>query len=370
MKFDSLKLNNFRNYESVNLKFNSGLNIIYGKNGSGKTNIVEALYVLGLTKSFRTKEEKNVIKKGEPSTKIEAKVKNKGTDTYQIVINSEGKKVKINNQQESKLSNYISNINIIIFQPEDQMLLKLPPSIRRKMINIEISQINKDYIIYLNNYNRILKQRNFYLREMMINANATKDYLDILTTKLIDYGIKINEERSQFIEYINKYIGEIYKNIFGKGDLKIKYSSDYNNKKKDDLLKMYQNNLKYDINIGKTNSGIQHDDIDFILDGNSIKEWGSIGEQKNAVFSFKLAEISIFKELRNSNPILILDDIFSELDKSKIKNIINILDNNIQTFITTTEIERINKKFARDAKVFRVKDGNIEEVVRNERKSL
>ena len=345
MKFDSLKVTNFRNYDKVSLKFSPYINIIYGKNGSGKTNIVEALYVLALTRSFRTKDDINLIKKDELSTKIEGKV-------------------KINNIQEYKISNYISNINVILYQPDDQMLLKLAPSVRRKMINIEISQLNKNYINYLNNYNKILKQRNFYLREMMINSNASVDYLNILTDKLIQYGMNIYEERKKFFAMINENISNIYNQITQNGNILVKYESDYDNKTYDDLINMYKAKQKYDINMGKTNIGIQHDDFDFILDGNSIKEWGSVGEQKNAIFAFKLSEIEIFKKIKGSNPILILDDIFSELDKTKVKNIVKILNNNIQTFITTTEIERISKNLVKNAKKFKVINGEIKEIVK------
>lgn len=364
MKFDSLKVTNFRNYEKVSLKFSPYLNIIYGKNGSGKTNIVESLYVLALTKSFRTKDDISLIKQGNVSTKIEGKVKNPKSNNYQVIINSEGKKVKINNIQEYKMSNYISNINIILFQPDDQMLLKLAPSVRRKMLNIEISQLNKDYVNYLNDYNKLLKQRNFYLREMMINNNASIDYLNILTDKLIRIGMIIFEERKKFLQMINENISIIYKEIFQKGNLEVKYQSDYENKTYDELIKMYNSKLKYDINVGKTNVGIQHDDFDLILDGNSIKEWGSVGEQKNAIFSFKLSEIPIFEKIKGTKPILILDDIFSELDKTKVKNIVKILDNNIQTFITTTEIERISKNLVMNAKIFKVLNGEVREVIK------
>lgn len=364
MKFDSLKVTNFRNYEKVSLKFSPYLNIIYGKNGSGKTNIVESLYVLALTKSFRTKDDISLIRKGNISTKIEGKVKNPKSNNYQVIINSEGKKVKINNIQEYKMSNYISNINIILFQPDDQMLLKLAPSVRRKMLNIEISQLNKDYVNHLNYYNKILKQRNFYLREMMINSNASIDYLNILTEKLINIGMNIYEERKKFLEMINENISSIYKDIFQKGHLEVKYQSDYENKTYDELIKMYNSKLKYDMNVGKTNLGIQHDDFDFILDGNSIKEWGSVGEQKNAIFSFKLAEIQIFEKIKGTTPILILDDIFSELDKTKVRNIVKILNKNIQTFITTTEIERISKNLVMNAKIFKVLNGEIREVIK------
>lgn len=364
MKFDSLKVTNFRNYEKVSLKFSPYLNIIYGKNGSGKTNIVESLYILALTKSFRTKDDISLIKQGNVSTKIEGKVKNPKSNNYQVIINSEGKKVKINNIQEYKMSNYISNINIILFQPDDQMLLKLAPSVRRKMLNIEISQLNKDYVNYLNDYNKLLKQRNFYLREMMINNNASIDYLNILTDKLIRIGMIIFEERKKFLQMINENISIIYKEIFQKGNLEVKYQSDYENKTYDELIKMYNSKLKYDINVGKTNVGIQHDDFDLILDGNSIKEWGSVGEQKNAIFSFKLSEIPIFEKIKGTKPILILDDIFSELDKTKVKNIVKILDNNMQTFITTTEIERISKNLVMNAKIFKVLNGEVREVIK------
>lgn len=364
MKIDSISIINFRNYEKALLTFSDTLNIIYGKNGSGKTNIVEAIYALALTKSFRTGDDKRLITKGKVSTKISGHVMTDDYNDYEVIINTEGKKVKINNNPCQKISDYVSNINVVLFQPDDQMLLKLSPSVRRKMLNIEISQLNKNYLIYLNNYNKILKQRNFYLRELFINSNASKDFLDILTEKLINYGIKIHDEREKYINSINKYISEIYYNIFDSGELKIKYNSDYNKKNIEEIMAMYKKNYNREINFGKTLYGVQHDDIDFILNKNSIKEWGSIGEQKNAILSFKMAELKIIEEEKGMKPILILDDIFSELDKSKVKNIIKILDSDIQTFITTTEIERISKKLVNKAKRFKVKNGQIMEVIK------
>ena len=362
MKFDLLKVYNFRNYESLSLKFSPKLNIIYGKNGSGKTNVVEALYVLALTKSFRTKDDLNIIKKGEISTRIEAKVITDSVNDYQIIINEDGKKVKINNIQELKLSNYISNINIVLFQPDDQMLLKLAPSVRRKMINIEISQLNKEYINYLNDYNRILKQRNFYLRELYINGNASREYLNILTKKLIEYGKKIYDMRKDFIDKINEYINISYHNIFESGELKIKYISDYNKKNEEELFNIYNKNYNKEIILGKTSLGIHHDDIVFLLDNQNISEWGSNGQRKNAIFAFKLAEIEVFKSETGNYPILILDDLFSALDNNKIKNIVKLLNNSIQTFITTTELERIDDTLLSNAKLFNVTYGNIKEV--------
>ena len=362
MKISSLKLVNFRNYERINLEFSDTMNIIYGNNGVGKTNLVEAIYALSLTKSFRTNNDKNLIKNGELSTKIEGVVESDTKNNYQVVISKEGKKVKIDNNIVSKISEYISNINIIVLEPEEQMIFSSSPSSRRKLLNIEISQLQKDYIVYLNNYNKILKQRNFYLKELYINGNASKDYLNILTKKLIEHGLKVNDARLIFINKINQNINKFYKNIFETGELTIKYVSDYNNKTADQLFEMYKKNYNKEINLGKAIFGIHHDDIVFLLDNKNISEWGSNGQRKNAIFSFKLAEIEVFKEEQNTYPILILDDLFSALDNDKILNIVKELKSNVQTFITTTNLEKIDKTLLENAKVFNVTFGDILEV--------
>ena len=364
MKINTLKLVNFRNYEHIQLHFNKGLNIIYGNNGEGKTNIVEAIYVLALTKSFRTNNDRILIKNGGLSTKIEGEVEDSNLENYQIVISKEGKKVKIDNNLISKISDYISNINIIILEPEEQTIFVDSPASRRKLLNIEISQLYKDYIIVLNSYNKLLKQRNFYLRELYINGNRSFDYLDILTKELINYGIKVYNYRLDFINKINEYINIYYNEIFENGELNVKYLSDYNNKSVNDLLDIYKNNYNKEIILGKTLLGIHHDDLVFILDDKNIAEWGSNGQRKNAILSFKLSEIEIFKKEKNTYPILILDDIFSALDNKKIKNIIKKLNRDIQTFITTTDLAKIPKKLIKDAKLFKIFEGKIEEVLK------
>jgi DNA replication and repair protein RecF len=362
MKINSLKLVDFRNYHKLNITFNDKLNIIYGNNGSGKTNLVEAIYALSLTKSFRTNNDRNLIKKGELSTKIEGEVESKSKTNYQVIISKEGKKVKIDNDVKSKISDYISNINIILLEPDEQILFSDSPGERRKLLNIELCGLKKEYLIYLNNYNKVLKQRNFYLRELLINGNSSRDYLNILTKKLISYGYKIYEYRLNFINKINEYINNYYNDIFASGELKIKYVSDYNNKTEEEIFDRYLKIYNKEINIGKTLEGIHHDDLIFLLDDENIAIHGSNGQRKNAILSFKLSEIKVFNEEKNDLPILILDDIFSALDNLKIKNIIKLLNNNeVQTFITTTEIKKIDKKLLENAKIFRIEDGIIEE---------
>ena len=362
MKINNISLINFRNYEKLNINFGDHLNIFYGKNGSGKTNLVEAIYLLALTKSYRISNDKLLIKKGSIKTKINGEIlKNDDTTKYSVSIGNEGKIVEINNTKIDKISDYVSKINIILFSPIDTRLIDATPSDRRKMLNIEISQINKEYLIVLANYNKILKQRNFYLRSLYINGNNDLSYLNILTNKLIEYGLLINKYRMEFINNINTYISDIYSDIFKSGELKIKYNSYYNGKNEIKLLKSYQQNYKKEMEIGKTLLGIHHDDIEFIIDNNNLKEWGSEGQRKNAIISFKLAEIKVVNNIKKYNPILILDDLFSELDQEKIKNILKLLDKEVQTFITTTEINKVDKKIKKSANIYYVENGNITE---------
>ena len=362
MKINVLKIHNFRNYEKATLNFNEHLNIIYGKNGVGKTNLVEAIYALAITKSFRTNNDKNLIKIGEVSTKIEGVVEKNTESNYQVIINEEGKKVKIDNNIISKISDYIANINVVLLEPEEQMIFKSSPQNRRKKLNMEISQLKKDYILYLNNYNKTLKQRNFYLREAYINGNSSQEYLDILTDKLVDLGLKIHNLRKEYLDNINIYINEKYHEIMSSGELEVKYVSDYNNKSKENIIANYQKNYNREVIMGKTLSGIHHDDVIFMLSKKNIAEWGSNGQQKNAIFAYKLAEIEIIKETTNDYPILILDDLFSALDNEKIKNIIKLLNDNIQTFITTTDLNKINKKLLKNADIFQVENNSVKEV--------
>lgn len=361
MKIDSLSLMNFRNYETLNISFGD-LNIIYGLNGSGKTNIIEAIYTLALTKSFRINNDKVMIKKGKIKAKIKGNVlKNGDENTFGVEISNDGKVVTINGEKQDKVSDYVSRINVILFNPSDTRLIDEAPMIRRKMLNIEISQIYKEYLVILTNYQRILKQRNFYLRGMYVNGSYTNTYLDILTKKLIEFGSIICKYREKFVDNINKYIASNYEKIFGSGTLKIRYVSTFKNKSEDDLIKRYKDNYQKELSVGKTLEGIHHDDIVFVLDNNNLKEWGSEGQRKNAIISFKLAEISVINEIKGYYPILILDDLFSELDKEKVTNLLGMLDRNVQTFMTTTDLKNISKKVIKDAKKFKVNDGILEE---------
>ncbi len=361
MEISSLKLLNFRNYETLELKFSNKVNLIYGKNGMGKTNIIEAIYMLGLTKTFRSNNDDIVIKKGKNIAKIEGMIKDTIFHNYKIIISNAGKRIKIDNNKIAKVSDYITKVNIILFNPDDLKLIKDTPSIRRKMLNIEISGINGEYLLLLNAYNKVLKQRNAYLKALSKKKDYETSFLNILTEQLIELGLKIMWIREDFINNINSYISDIYYEITHKGTLKVSYKSEFIGKSKEALLKMFEKNISREIFLGKTIFGIQHDDIEFLVDQEIVKEFSSVGEQKNSIISFKLAEIKNIEEKLHKKPILILDDLFSELDEEKINNILMLIDTDLQTFITTTEISKVDTKLLANAKIFHVINGKVEE---------
>ncbi len=361
MKLQFLKLINFRNYERLNVSFHPTLNLIYGANGSGKTNLVEAIYVLGLTRSFRLVKDTTLILEHANASKIEGSIVQKSLANYQVLLSKDGKKVKINHNKVAKISDYISKITIVLFHPDDLRFIKDAPSTRRKALNISISLVDLDYLRYLNQVKILLKQRNSYLKQMSVNGSLSTSYLDIITEKLVDYGLYIYEKRHDYIEKIQTFLSQIYEKITGMKGLKIEYISDYADLSKDKIMEMYQKSLKRDLNFGKTHVGIHMDDFKFSLDGRDLKEYGSEGQQKNAIISFKFSELEIFKELTGSYPLLILDDLFSELDKEKVQNILNLLNHEVQTFITTTDLEHFVSLNDFSYKSFLVKHGEIVE---------
>jgi len=361
MQITELKLTNFRNYNQQSFCFSPIKNIIIGNNGMGKTNIVEAIHYLSITKSFRTINDQVVIKESEPFAIVEGSIKDRIQNNYKILIENSGKKVYINGNQVKRLSDYISQINIVLFNPEDLKLIKDNPSTHRKLINMELSGLNNKYLKLLSSYNKILKQRNTYLKSMFLNGMIPKDYLDILTVKLVDLGMDIYKIRKKFIEDINEYLSVNFKKITKKEGLYLKYETHYENFTKDEILKKYESLFKKDLNYGKTNFGIHLDDFVFYFNDKIAKDYLSEGEQKNAIISFKLSEVNLYNNQLGKTPILILDDLFSELDKEKITKVLKFFKKGIQIFITTTDIDQVDEKILKNSKIITIKGNKIEE---------
>ena len=366
MILKKINLSNFRNYSSLELNFDKNINIFIGNNAQGKTNILEAIYVLSVTKSHRSNKDLFLIKNESLFTKINGQIeKEKRKTTYEVLINKDGKRVSINNNVVKKMSDYISNINTIMFCPDDLEIIKGTPSNRRTFLNIEIGQFYNSYIKILNEYNKILKQRNEYLK----NANFNKMYFDILTDKLIEKNLEIYEYRYDFIEKINTYITKIYKSITKKNDIKVVYESVVEKDTKENMLYNLRN--KYDrvyeseIIQKMTLIGIHRDDFSIYIDNIKINNYGSQGQHRIAILCFKLAEIELYRE-KNIKPIILLDDIFSELDIRKKSSIIKFINNDLQVFITTTDLNNLNKKLVKNADIFKVKKGKVTRGENNE----
>lgn len=364
-----INLVNFRNYKKVSINLDKKINIFIGDNAQGKTNILESIYFLALTKSYRTADA-NLISKDSEQAKVKAEIKDNSIyKNMSVELSATGKKVKINNNEIKKISDYITNLNVILISPEDINILQGTPAERRNFLNIELSQLSKNYIKKYNEFNRILKIRNNYLKMLYKSSNTDMRYLQSVTENLIEREIDIYSERKKFIDLINNNISNIYEDITGLKNFKIMYETnvdlgDFSKETiKINLEKKYNVNLNKEIENGMTLYGPHRDDIHFILDNDDIKIYGSQGQQKVAIIALKLSEIDIFKEMTETYPIILLDDIFSELDIKTRNKLINYIDGDMQVVITSNDTRGINKKFLDNAKLFKVIKGNVIEKV-------
>ena len=369
MILKQINLVNFRNYEKLKLKFNKGINILYGSNAQGKTNLLESIYFLGLTKSHRPIIDNNLIMNGKTTSNIEGIINNGKLDKkLNINFDSNNKKLFIDNNQIKKVSDYISNLNIIIFCPGDLELIKLSPQVRRKYLNMELSQLYSNYYIVLNEYTKLLKIRNNYLKKYNKHEPVDDNYFDILTNYLVDKAILIYKMRYKFINKINDYCENIYKNIMNIDNFKIIYKPNINDLNifdeniKNNLLNIFNKNKDMDIKLCCTLIGPHKDDFEFYLNDKNLKLYGSQGQQRAAVLTLKLSEIELFKKYKENTPILLLDDIFSELDDNKKNNLLKYIVKDIQTIITTTDLNNLDNKLIKKSKIYKIEQGKVEKI--------
>ncbi|MBR4671743.1 MAG: DNA replication/repair protein RecF [Bacilli bacterium] len=364
-----INLVNFRNIKKLKIDFDKNINLFIGDNAQGKTNILESIYFLALTKSYRTVDS-NLVMKNETATKVKGETKdNNILKNLSVEIKDGVKKVKVNNNDIYKISDYITNLNVILVCPEDINILQGTPAERRNFLNIELSQLSKNYIKKYNEFNKILKIRNNYLKMLSNSSNPDRRYLDSLTENLIEREIDIYIERKNFIDQLNDNVSKIYEDILGIKNFHIIYEPNididsFNEENlKERLEKKYKNSLKKEIDNGMTLYGPHRDELRFLIGEDDIKVFGSEGQQKVAIIALKLSEINIFKEMTNTNPIILLDDVFSELDIKTRNKLIKYINNDIQVIVTTNDTRGINKNFLSSAKIFKVVKGNIIEKV-------
>lgn len=368
MFIQSIALQNFRNYESLLVEFSPNVNVFIGKNAQGKTNLLEAFFVLALARSHRTTDDKDLIKWDQDFAKINAKVvKNLGNEKLELVISKAGKRARINRLEQKKLSNYVGNLNIVLFAPEDLNLIKGNPTQRRRFLDMEIGQISRTYLANFSQFRKVLRQRNNYLKQLQKHKTEDRIYLEVLTEQLAVLATEIIVERKNFLGELENYMQGVHSELTdNKESLTISYlttSFDNNLTQKSeiyaDLKSNYQKNYDKEIRSGTTLLGPQRDDIAFLINNRNVQDFGSQGQQRTVVLSIKLAEVELIKGVINDYPVLLLDDVLSELDEVRQTKLLKAIEDNIQTFITTTSIEGINREIVKNPQIYNVNNGRI-----------
>ncbi len=368
MIIKELKLINFRNYKNLKVSFNKNINIFLGDNAQGKTNLLEAIYFIALTKSHRTNKNINLLNSESKEAKVIGIIyKQDRKIPLEIYFDKKIKKTKVNYIDQNKLTNYIGNLNVIIFSPEDLSLIKGSPANRRNFIDKEFSQINTKYLFTLSEYQKILKQRNNYLKKINSNKDSDNLYLEVLTEQLVNLGSSIIIKRIYFINKLSLSLNEKYKQLSGHDNItKIKYSSSLKIKKDinkneiiEQLNELFIKNKKKEILLGSTLFGPHRDDLEFYINNIDISKFGSQGQQRTMVLALKLAEINFMKEETHESPILLLDDVLSELDSKRQTNLLRELKGEVQTFITTPSLNDVTKNLLKEPKIFIIEKGNI-----------
>lgn len=353
MYIKKIELNHFRNYEKQEIILNPNLNIFYGDNAQGKTNIIESIFLCSIGKSFRTNKDKELIKFNKEIASVLVEYQKSDREgSIKVELNNK-KNIYVNKIKIKKLSELLGNLNIVIFTPDDIQILKEGPQKRRRFLDVMIGQLRLNYVHYLNLYNQTLEQRNNYLKQIKLE-NKPEEMLEIWDEKLAEYGEKIFLYRNEFIEKISKKINSIHKNITEeKENLKIVYESNCFNK--DIYIKLLKERRKLDIIKGFTTKGVHRDDFMIYINNELVNIYGSQGQNRTAVLSLKMAEMQVIYDEIGEFPILLLDDFMSELDEKRRNNFLHNIENTQVIITCTDKIKSINK----DEKIFYVKEGEI-----------
>lgn len=357
MIIKSIKLKNFRNYEDLSLSFDEGTNILFGNNAQGKTNILEAVYMSGTTKSHKSSKDREMIRFGEQEAHIRTVVAKEGRE-YQIDMHlkqNRSKGIAINRIPIKKASELFGLLNIVFFSPEDLNIIKNGPAERRRFLDAELCQLDKLYLSDLTNYNKILNQRNKLLKDMVYRPDLS-DTLPVWDMQLVETGKKIIRRRRQFVEELNEIVHDIHYKISGeKEELSIKYEPSI----EDTAFEEELSRVKVrDLKLCQTSVGPHRDDLLFSIQGVDIRKFGSQGQQRTSALSLKLSEIELVKRSIHDTPVLLLDDVLSELDSSRQNYLLNNISDT-QTMITCTGLDEFVKNRFQINRVFEVISGEV-----------
>ncbi|WP_314062968.1 DNA replication/repair protein RecF [uncultured Vagococcus sp.] len=369
MKLTKLALSHYRNYDNLQLEFPKSLTIFLGENAQGKTNLLESIYVLAMTRSHRTNNEKEFIHWGEEVARIVGNIEKRNqTLQLEMAISTKGKKTKLNHIEQKRLSDYIGELNVVLFAPEDLYLIKGAPQVRRRFIDMELGQIDPVYLYHLTTYQKVLKQRNKYLKQMNEQKNADETYLEVLSEQLAEAGSHVLFLRYQFIRKLENWSQDIHKGITdGREQLKIEYqvslpvtAEQPREAIRDQFVAELKKNQKRDIFKQSTAIGPHRDDLLFFIDGQNVQTYGSQGQQRTTALSLKLAEIELINDEIGEYPILLLDDVMSELDDERQIHLLKTIEGKVQTFVTTTTLQHLSDRLMSQPDIFMVENGRVE----------
>ncbi|TLG77179.1 DNA replication/repair protein RecF [Culicoidibacter larvae] len=362
MRLRSIDIKNFRNYSNQSYTFDKNLYVLIGQNAQGKTSFIESIYVLAYAKSYRVHSDEELISFGADFAKINAVVeKNQGTMQFEYILARNGKKVKINQVECKRLIDFVGNVYVVKFSPEDLLLIKGSPGLRRKFLDLQLSQLDNQYLQSLVIYNKILAQK----KETLKSEHVDSIYIDILNDQLIEQMTIIYQKRIEYIDRLQVLVQPIFDTLTSeKETFTFSYESNcISYPSNGDLItELKQKMAEYkerEIRQRKILIGPHRDDLIFFIDEKNLRLYGSQGQQRTVVLTLILAQIEYIYEQANTYPILLLDDVLSELDDNRKVQLINKLDPEMQTFITTTELHKLDEYITADYQIIKIDDGKI-----------
>lgn len=369
MILKEITLRSFRNYEELTLQFSPGINVFLGENAQGKTNLMEAIYALSMARSPRTSNEKEMIQWEEDGAHISGQIEKKNAHyPLELTFSKKGKIAKVNHLEQKRLSEYVGKLNVVLFSPEDLDLVKGAPNNRRKFLDMELGQMSQVYLFDLVQYQRLLKQRNLYLKQLLMKKEQDVVYLDVLTEQLAILAASIIQARLTFIQQLEKWADELHYEISNQKErLRIRYKSTIDLEPTLDkdaiylkLMEEHERVKTREREQGTTLFGPHRDDLVFYVDDKNVHQFGSQGQQRTTVLSLKLAEIECMKEVLGEYPILLLDDVLSELDDDRQTHLLKTIEKKVQTFLTTTSLDGIKRNQIEEPTIFYIQAGKVE----------
>lgn len=368
MKLTELNLHHFRNYDEAQVEFSPQINVLIGENAQGKTNLLESIYVLAMTRSHRTNNDRELIEFGKDAAQIKGTVQRElGSLKLELDIGKHGKKAKANHLEKARLSEYLGQLNVILFAPEDLALVKGAPTVRRRFIDMEFGQVSPKYLHDLTQYRDILKQRNRYLKQLQSHEAQDQLYLEVLSEQLAAVGGAIISQRVKFLSELEGYARELHQSITqGRENLTFEYSSAVKDAStltevelSEALMDLYRQNQSKEIFQGTTLYGPHRDDVRFLINHKNVQTYGSQGQQRTTALSVKLAEIDLMKNQTGEYPILLLDDVLSELDGARQTHLLKTIQDKVQTFLTTPGLSDVARNLIKEPRIFHIRDGQI-----------